>query len=49
VLVPALILDVGRRSWWPSRLARDDGAPSGPAPRAGEPTPAAFAGGDRRR
>ncbi|MGI8806217.1 MAG: MMPL family transporter, partial [Thermoleophilaceae bacterium] len=25
VLVPALILDAGRRSWWPSRLAREDG------------------------
>jgi putative drug exporter of the RND superfamily len=26
VLVPALVLKVGPRVWWPSRLARDDGA-----------------------
>jgi len=26
VLVPALVLDVGQRVWWPSRLARTDGA-----------------------
>jgi len=26
VLVPALVLDVGPRIWWPSRLAREDGA-----------------------
>jgi RND superfamily putative drug exporter len=26
VLVPALVLKVGPKVWWPSRLARDDGA-----------------------
>ena len=26
VLVPALVLDIGRRVWWPSALARTDGA-----------------------
>ena len=26
VLVPALVLDVGQKVWWPSRLARTDGA-----------------------
>jgi RND superfamily putative drug exporter len=26
VIVPALVIDVGRRVWWPSRLAREDGA-----------------------
>ena len=26
VLVPALVLDVGQRVWWPSRLAQTDGA-----------------------
>ena len=25
VLVPALVLDIGPRIWWPSRLAREDG------------------------
>ena len=25
VLVPALVLDIGQRVWWPSRLARTDG------------------------
>ena len=25
VLVPALVLDIGSRIWWPSRLAREDG------------------------
>ncbi len=43
VLVPALALSIGPRFWWPSALARDDGA-SGrkpPAPREGsEPEPA---------
>jgi RND superfamily putative drug exporter len=27
VLVPALVLKVGPKVWWPSRLARDDGPP----------------------
>jgi RND superfamily putative drug exporter len=26
VLVPALVLDIGPRIWWPSRLAREDTA-----------------------
>jgi putative drug exporter of the RND superfamily len=26
VLVPALVLDIGPRIWWPSRLAHEDGA-----------------------
>jgi putative drug exporter of the RND superfamily len=26
VLVPALVLDVGQKVWWPSRLAQTDGA-----------------------
>ena len=26
VLVPALAFDIGPRIWWPSRLAREDGA-----------------------
>ena len=25
VLVPALVLDIGQRVWWPSKLARTDG------------------------
>jgi RND superfamily putative drug exporter len=25
VLVPALVLEIGPRIWWPSRLAREDG------------------------
>ncbi len=25
VLVPALVLDIGPKTWWPSRLAREDG------------------------
>ncbi|WP_412842410.1 MMPL family transporter [Candidatus Frankia alpina] len=28
ILVPALTLDIGRRIWWPSRLARTDGTDS---------------------
>jgi RND superfamily putative drug exporter len=23
VIVPALVMDIGRRVWWPSRLARE--------------------------
>jgi putative drug exporter of the RND superfamily len=29
VLVPALVLDIGPRVWWPSRLARTDGGVGG--------------------
>ena len=32
VLVPALVLDIGPRVWWPSRLAREDGDGSAPPP-----------------
>jgi len=28
ILVPAIVLDVGPKTWWPSRLAREDGAPA---------------------
>jgi RND superfamily putative drug exporter len=36
VLVTALTLDIGRRMWWPGRLARHDGeAPETPAPGPG--------------
>jgi RND superfamily putative drug exporter len=33
VLVPALVLKVGPKVWWPSRLARDDGPPPAAAER----------------
>ncbi|MBA2262135.1 MAG: MMPL family transporter, partial [Solirubrobacterales bacterium] len=26
ILVPALVLDIGPKVWWPSRLAREDGS-----------------------
>ncbi|RFS82609.1 hypothetical protein D0T12_24405 [Actinomadura spongiicola] len=39
VLVTALNLDVGRRMWWPSRLARAEA--EAPADAPGEPAPAA--------
>jgi RND superfamily putative drug exporter len=29
VLLPALAFDIGRRIWWPSRLAYEDGAGEG--------------------
>jgi putative drug exporter of the RND superfamily len=45
VLVPALVMDLGSKVWWPSHLAREDGAGpatgstgSGPAP-TGSPAP----------
>ncbi|HEY1486917.1 MAG TPA: MMPL family transporter, partial [Micromonosporaceae bacterium] len=38
LLVPALALDVGRRIWWPSRLA----SATAPMPVESEPTTAAF-------
>jgi len=31
ILVPAIVLDVGPKTWWPSRLAREDGAPAADA------------------
>ena len=36
LLVPALVIDIGPRAWWPSALAREDTAP------AGEPKPSAY-------
>ncbi|MEW1636050.1 MMPL family transporter [Streptomyces sp. NPDC093801] len=30
LLVPALVIDIGPRSWWPSALGRDRGAGTGP-------------------
>jgi RND superfamily putative drug exporter len=33
LLVPALVLDTGRRSWWPSKLAREQAVSAdGPLP-----------------
>lgn len=46
VLVPALVLDVGPRTWWPSRLARRDRGREAARP---APEPAALTGGDPRR
>ncbi|MFI5570219.1 MMPL family transporter [Streptomyces sp. NPDC051740] len=40
LLVPALVIDIGPRAWWPSALAREDTAPTG------EPKPSAY--GPRR-
>ncbi|MFG3037196.1 MMPL family transporter [Streptomyces sp. NPDC048330] len=37
-LVPALILDLGPRSWWPIRLPGDRRPVTGPAPRSGDPS-----------
>ena len=37
VLVPALVLDIGPRVWWPSRLAHEDERPRDFDDRAGEP------------
>jgi RND superfamily putative drug exporter len=51
ILVPALTLDIGRRIWWPSRLA----SKPDPATAARSPSPAARQGpvhrlqGQRRR
>ena len=36
VLVPALVMKVGPKVWWPSRLARDDGPPPAAAEREAE-------------
>ena len=46
VLVPALVLDIGPKVWWPSQLARTDGARAArPGRRAGEPTATAMDNG----
>jgi putative drug exporter of the RND superfamily len=39
VLVPALVLDIGPRIWWPSRLARSDGRADPAAPAAAQRIP----------
>jgi putative drug exporter of the RND superfamily len=48
VLVPALVLDIGPRIWWPSRLARTDrgggGMGPGPGDGTGEPGDAVHNG-----
>ncbi|MFD8637312.1 MMPL family transporter [Streptomyces sp. NPDC059533] len=37
-LVPALVLDLGPRTWWPARLSADRPGPgTPPAPHAGDP------------
>ena len=40
VLVPALVLDIGPRVWWPSALAEEGEARRPQAPGPGEPAPA---------
>ena len=47
VLVPALVLDIGPKVWWPSRLARTDGAADGSGPDGApeEPTVTAMDNG----
>lgn len=37
LLVPALTIDIGKRIWWPSKLASRDGADSGEAAPDHEP------------
>ena len=47
VLVPALVLDIGPRIWWPSRLATTDGGAGhwrDPGDGAGEPGDAVHNG-----
>ena len=45
VLVPALVLKVGPKVWWPSRLARDDGPPDREPDAPGRRAALAGAGG----
>ena len=47
VLVPALVLDIGPKVWWPSRLARTDGDADGSGPDGApeEPTVTAMDNG----
>nr|WP_232291730.1 MMPL family transporter [Frankia sp. QA3] len=45
ILVPALTLDIGRRIWWPSRLARADDAAGGPPPPTAPAAPTGPMGG----
>ena len=40
ILVPALVLDIGPKVWWPSRLAREGG--DGQVPPPSEPASAAL-------
>ena len=46
ILVPALVLDIGPRIWWPSKLATTDGGGEGRGPSDAPPEPdvAALAG-----
>ena len=43
VLVPALVLDIGPKVWWPSRLARTDGGADGSDPDGAPEEPTATA------
>ena len=43
VLVPALVLDIGPKVWWPSRLARTDGDGDRPGPDGAPDEPAGTA------
>ena len=43
ILVPALVLDIGPRVWWPSALAREGRRQRPSAPGRGEPAPAGRA------
>lgn len=45
VLVPALVLGIGPKVWWPSRLAREDVAPGPPPDAPGDPELAAYSTG----
>jgi RND superfamily putative drug exporter len=45
LLVPALVHDVGRRSWWPSTLGRTDGGPRTPDEPASSVAPTGSAAG----
>jgi RND superfamily putative drug exporter len=51
ILVPALTLDIGRRIWWPSRLASkpDPDPPAGGPPADARPAPDTAPAGPRNR
>jgi putative drug exporter of the RND superfamily len=40
IIVPALVLDIGSATWWPSRLDRERRPPVAPPPAEREPEPA---------
>lgn len=48
ILVPALVLDIGPRIWWPSRLARRDRGDDGGRPDEPAPAPSGAAMGNGR-